>query len=412
VDGVRLPKQAYYVCQTMFRDDPQVHIIGHWNYPAGTKKTVYVTSNCQAVKLYVNGKAIGETNAVERYLFVFPDVSWQAGDITAVAFNHDEPVATNRITTAGAAVALRLTAITGPGGLRADGSDVVLIDVEAVDAKGERCPTFEQRVNFTCDGPGIWRGGYDSGQAGSINHKHLNLEAGINRVAVRSTLEAGAIEVTANCAGLRPGSVIIPSHGLALADGYTRVLPREPRRALPAAHPDWSQLARGTPAMRVTTAAAGGPEAGRYTEAFSYTGPTELVHVERGARAGRNVYCDRDEVFPKLPAELAGADWVQAAAADRDYSAADLMQLAVRGGTTVYVAHDPALGCPEWLQRQFHATSLAVNIGGRTLTVYQRRLKTDESLTLGANSDGPPAAAADMYLVFIKRDPRFTSAEN
>jgi hypothetical protein len=53
-----------------------------------------------------------------------------------------------------------------------------------------------------------------------------------------------------------------------------------------------------------------------------------------------------------------------------------------------------------------------VNIGGRTLTVYQRRLKTDESLTLGANSDGPPAAAADMYLVFIKRDPRFTSAEN
>ena len=40
VDGVRLPKEAYYVCQTMFRDDPQVHIIGHWNYPAGTKKTV------------------------------------------------------------------------------------------------------------------------------------------------------------------------------------------------------------------------------------------------------------------------------------------------------------------------------------------------------------------------------------
>ena len=38
VDGVRLPKEAYYVCQTMFRDDPQVHIIGHWNYPCGNKK--------------------------------------------------------------------------------------------------------------------------------------------------------------------------------------------------------------------------------------------------------------------------------------------------------------------------------------------------------------------------------------
>jgi beta-galactosidase len=51
VDGVRLPKEAYYVCQTMFRDDPQVHIIGHWTYPAGTKKTIYVTSNGDDVEL-------------------------------------------------------------------------------------------------------------------------------------------------------------------------------------------------------------------------------------------------------------------------------------------------------------------------------------------------------------------------
>ena len=57
VDGVRLPKEAYYVCQAMFRDDPQVHIIGHWNYPAGTKKTIYVASNCGDVELFVNGKS-------------------------------------------------------------------------------------------------------------------------------------------------------------------------------------------------------------------------------------------------------------------------------------------------------------------------------------------------------------------
>ena len=25
--------------------DPQVHIIGHWTYPAGTKKTIYVACN-------------------------------------------------------------------------------------------------------------------------------------------------------------------------------------------------------------------------------------------------------------------------------------------------------------------------------------------------------------------------------
>ena len=31
---------------------------------------------------------------------------------------------------------------------RADGSDVALVDVEAVDAQGERCPTFERAVAF------------------------------------------------------------------------------------------------------------------------------------------------------------------------------------------------------------------------------------------------------------------------
>jgi len=403
VDGVRLPKQAYYVCRSMFRDDPQVHIIGHWNYPAGTKKTVYVTSNCQRVKLYVNGKEIGQTNATEHYLFTFPDVAWQAGEIKAVACNEEEvPMATNEIRTAGAPVALRLTPITGPGGLQADGSDVALIDVEAVDAKGERCPTFERRVNFACAGPAVWRGGYDSGKADSINHKYLDLEAGINRVAVRSTLEAGDIVVAATCPGLKPGSVTIRSRSFALEDGYSTILPALPVAALPAQHPDWSELA-SVPAMSVRTAAGNGTQAGRYTESFNYTGPTELVHVEADAMDGKNVYCDCDVAFTNLPAKLTGADWVQAAAGDRDYSAADLMQLAVKGGATVYVALDSGLSSPEWLQRQFQPTKLALAINGRGMNVFSRHLRTDESLTLGANTQTSSGPSCNMYVVFVRQ---------
>ena len=50
-----------------------------------------------------------------------------------------------------------MTPITGPGGLHADGSDIALIDVEAVDAKGDRCSTLQQRVDFEMEGPGVWR---------------------------------------------------------------------------------------------------------------------------------------------------------------------------------------------------------------------------------------------------------------
>src|SRR6185295_16422079 len=205
VDGVRLPKEAYYVCQAMFRDDPQTHIIGHWTHQAGTKKTIYVASNCEDVELFVNGKSLGHGKVSNRYLFTFDNVAFAPGELKAVGYRRGSPVATDLRRTVGAPVALRLTPITGPGGLQADGSDVALIDVEAVDAAGERCPTFEGRVDFTCNGPAIWRGGYNSGRTNSINQTHLDLECGLNRIAIRSTLAAGEISITANCAGLKAG---------------------------------------------------------------------------------------------------------------------------------------------------------------------------------------------------------------
>ena len=49
--------------------------------------------------------------------------------------------------------AIKLTAITGPSGLQADGADVALFDVEVVDANGQRCPTDEARIDFTTHRP-------------------------------------------------------------------------------------------------------------------------------------------------------------------------------------------------------------------------------------------------------------------
>jgi len=90
-------------------------------------------------------------------------------------------------------------------------SDVAFIDFEIVDAKGERCPTAEKRVNFKITGPAIWRGGYDSGIVNSVDKLHLAAECGVNRVAIRSTLRAGVITLTASSACLVPAVVHIES---------------------------------------------------------------------------------------------------------------------------------------------------------------------------------------------------------
>jgi beta-galactosidase len=89
------------------------------------------------------------------------------------------------------------------------------LDVEVVDAKGNRCPTDESRIDFSVTGPGVWRGGYNSGIVGSTNNLYLNTECGINRVAVRSTLTPGKIMVTAARTSLASTSVDVASHALA-----------------------------------------------------------------------------------------------------------------------------------------------------------------------------------------------------
>jgi beta-galactosidase len=231
VDAVRLPKEAYYAYQVMQADRPAIHIIGHWTYPPGTTKTMYVISNCQAVELSVNGKTIGRVDRpTNGYVFSFPGVVWTPGTIKAVGYDGGKAACECELTTAGPARAVKLTAITGPGGLRADGADVALFDAEVVDAAGRRCPTDEGRIDFAVSGPGVWRGGYNSGIVDSTNNLYLNTECGINRVSIRSTRTPGTITLTARRDGLSPASVEVNSSPITVDGGLS---PAEPRLGLP-----------------------------------------------------------------------------------------------------------------------------------------------------------------------------------
>ncbi len=228
VDAVRIPKQAYYLHRVMQNEQPDVHIIGHWNYPADTKKTMYVAaSNAEGVELFVNGVSKGKaTTPTSGFIFPFPNIAWEAGAIKAVAFKGAQALATHEIKTVGPAKSLKLTAHTGPKGLLADGSDVVFFDVEVVDAQGNRCPLEEGRVDFTMTGPGIWRGGVNVGILKSTNNMYLNTECGINRVFIRSTLTPGKITLNATRSDLAPATIDVPSLPVPITDGLTKQMPQ------------------------------------------------------------------------------------------------------------------------------------------------------------------------------------------
>lgn len=224
VDAVRLPKQAYYVYRVMQNDQPDIHIIGHWNYPTNTVKTVYVAANhCDAVELFVNGKSLGKSSKpMNGYIYAFPEIKFVAGKISAVAKLKGRIVAQDEIETAGEPKKLKLTPHVSPDGLQADGSDVAFFDVEVVDAQGRRCPTDEARVDFKLTGPAIWRGGYNSGKINSVNNLWLDTECGINRVAIRSTLTPGNITLTAARDGLEPATLQLASKPVNITAGLER----------------------------------------------------------------------------------------------------------------------------------------------------------------------------------------------
>ena len=226
VDSVRLPKQAYYLYRVMQNDAPDIHIIGHWTYPTNTVKTVYVAANhCDAVELFVNGKSLGVSSApTNGHIFAFPAVKFEPGRASAVAEVAGKVVAQDEIETAGEPQNLKLTPHAGPKGFLADGSDVAFFDVEVVDAAGRRCPTDEARVDFKLDGPAIWRGGYNSGKTNSVDKLWLDTECGINRVAIRSTLVAGKITLTATRNGLEPATVQVESLPVAVRNGLEAVV--------------------------------------------------------------------------------------------------------------------------------------------------------------------------------------------
>lgn len=241
VDGVRLPKSLYFVSRVMQSERPDLHIIGHWNYPAGTKKTVYVAAaHCDQVELFLNGKSLGVASQPHQFVdsyegrvpgaellagentgcvYAFPEVAFAPGVLRAVATRGSKVVAQQELQTAGEPKALKLTLHTGPQGLQADGSDVALVDFEVVDAAGRRCPTDEARVDFAVTGPAVWRGGLNAAKLDSTNSLHLDTECGINRVAVRSTLTPGVITVTATRAGLTPATIRIEAQPVKITGG-------------------------------------------------------------------------------------------------------------------------------------------------------------------------------------------------
>jgi len=253
VDAERIPKDAFYAHQVMWDgwvDIEKFHtyIIGHWNYAPKTVKDVMVVSPSEKVELFLNGKSLGFGEKTYNFLHTFKNVSYQSGMLKAISYDSaGKEISNDMKKTAGKPVALKLKLIKSSLAVKADGADMVLVQVEVVDAENQRCPTVFTPVTFKVEGPAEWRGGIAQGKDNFILSKILPAECGINRALIRTTTQSGKVKITASADGLTQSFITVETVPVVVENGLNKVLPNE---GLP------STLSRGetpsTPSFRVT----------------------------------------------------------------------------------------------------------------------------------------------------------------
>ena len=285
-DAMRIPKDAFFAHQVMWTgwvDDekPRTHIIGHWNYPEGTTKPVYVVSNGEEVELLLNGKSLGRGQRSYHYLFTFDSIAFAPGKLVAVSYDKEgQEMSRHQLETAGEPHHLRLSAIENPEGFKADGADMAIVEVEVVDKEGRRCPLDDRMIHFTLTGEGQWRGGIATrrntdfqvdltatpqGLLDAANKKNLSdnyvlstslpVECGVNRVLVRSTTNPGDIRIYASAEGMgKPVDVTLHTQAVdmpAYLPAYT--LKGQLQRGMTPLTPSYSDLMTTVDVVGATT---------------------------------------------------------------------------------------------------------------------------------------------------------------
>ena len=328
-DAMRIPKDAFFVHQVMWSgwvepEATQTYIVGHWNYDKGTVKPIYVVSTGNEVELFLNGKSLGKGKQSYRYLYTFDNISYEPGTLEAVADDGSR----YKIETAGEPYQLKLTAIENPEGMKADGADMALFEVEVLDKQGRRCPLDDRMIHFELWGEGKWIGGIgtrnnkemqrpdDNRPAGLLDAAatknvsdnyvgamNLPVECGVNRVLVRSTVNAGSINISAYAEGVKPAYITIKTNAVD-AENYLPQLTLNGRldRGETPLTPSYTEKAKE---VKIISAKAG-HESGNASRSFDDNELSEWKNDGRLSTAWINYRLEKKSVIDNICLKLTG----------------------------------------------------------------------------------------------------------
>lgn len=217
IDLAGIPKDRYFLYRSRWNTKAEtLHILPHWNWEGrqGEKTPVFVYTNYESAELFVNGKSKGiqkkikNGNPQERYRLLWNDVIYEPGILKVIAFDKNgKAIAEKEVKTAGKPHKIILE--TDRKTIKSNGEDLSFVTVSVVDKNGIPCPTATNQLQFEVTGKGTFRAACN-GDATSLELFHLptmKLFSGKLVVLVKSTKEAGKIELKVSGKGLKKGII-------------------------------------------------------------------------------------------------------------------------------------------------------------------------------------------------------------
>ena len=202
LDYCGFPKDEAFYLQSVWTEEPMLHVAPHWNHPVpdGEIIPVIVYTNCDKVTLKVNGRKIG-TKEVPAGGSVRWEVPYRPGRLEAVGYRGGRVAVKTVTETTGPATDVRLS--VSKTALVRDGADVVVFDIEALDVKGRFVPDAEMPLRVSVEGATLL--GWGNGDPGfkaverplDRNSLDISTFSGCAQVLVRSIAgQTGPVSVT------------------------------------------------------------------------------------------------------------------------------------------------------------------------------------------------------------------------
>jgi beta-galactosidase len=183
-----------------------------WTWPGNEGKILQVSvySDCQEVRLELNGKIIGKKQVSEKTKMTAKfDVPYSAGELKAIGITNGKEVANKIFKTAGKPASLRLVADRNP--ILANRNDLAYITIEVMDNTGNLIPDARIKVDLavTGDGEMLASGNAAPNDMESFHNVRCRTYNGRCMAIIRPFTKTGNIKLTAKADGLSQSTVEI-----------------------------------------------------------------------------------------------------------------------------------------------------------------------------------------------------------